>query len=304
MANIEKGKSPASAKWKYIVLALWAFGIAIYILKTQAEGKSFLGGTEHNIVAMVILFLLGRWLFSQGRKFCVGDAGESTALNRISSLPNAYTVFTNVQIQIGNRLGEIDEIVVGPTGVFAIEVKNHKGTITANGNGDWHQQNGKYSRTFMSPIKQVHRNVGMLIEMLKTQNVRAWIEPYVFFTDNASEIINAPERCTQNIDEIKQFILSNQPKNGLLETEKINEICSAIRNIMNGYAILNGESTALDRAIARTYATKKEKPKPVQSGKKQKTTKKKTIEKGQKPLHVEKPKKPTQPKPAKKKPPK
>ena len=62
-----------------------------------------------------------------------GDAGEQkagTILKR--SLPDGYTIIQNVRVTYNGRSSEIDNIIIGKSGVFVVEVKNVKGTVTGN----------------------------------------------------------------------------------------------------------------------------------------------------------------------------
>jgi Nuclease-related domain len=71
------------------------------------------------LLIFVTPFLAGRFLrIDQGRY------GERVILKILKSLPDEYTVFHSVQLP--GRRSDIDFVVVGPTGIFAIEVKSHR----------------------------------------------------------------------------------------------------------------------------------------------------------------------------------
>lgn len=75
--------------------------------------------------AFILAFvLIAHNIVKQMGKNDRGEAGEGQVKKLLMSLSDEYTVFQNVPIL--NRL-DIDFIVVGPVGVFAIEVKSHKG---------------------------------------------------------------------------------------------------------------------------------------------------------------------------------
>ena len=64
-----------------------------------------------------------------------GAYGEEMAVKVLTQLPNDYVVFGGVEISQMNSksVGEqIDVVVVGPTGIFAIEVKNCKRNMHNN----------------------------------------------------------------------------------------------------------------------------------------------------------------------------
>lgn len=59
-----------------------------------------------------------------------GANAEDNIAARLAALPDAYVVFHN----LARVCGDIDHIVVGPTGVFTLETKGHRGTVTSAGN--------------------------------------------------------------------------------------------------------------------------------------------------------------------------
>ena len=60
-----------------------------------------------------------------------GALGEHAVLNTLESLSDRYFVLNDVRTANGN----LDHIVVGPTGLFAIETKNWRGLVTVNEQG-------------------------------------------------------------------------------------------------------------------------------------------------------------------------
>lgn len=58
-----------------------------------------------------------------------GQKGEWEVKVELSKLPENYTVYCDVLLP--GRKSNIDFIVTGPTGVFVLEVKSHKGNISS-----------------------------------------------------------------------------------------------------------------------------------------------------------------------------
>ena len=67
-----------------------------------------------------------------------GFLGEHQVAIELEGLSDQFTVFNNVN----TRRGNLDHVVVGPTGLFAIETKNWRGHITATADGEL-MKNGK-----------------------------------------------------------------------------------------------------------------------------------------------------------------
>ena len=60
-----------------------------------------------------------------------GARGEWLTANKLEMLANCYRVFNNVAA----TNGDLDHVVVGPSGIFAIETKNWRGVIQSNAKG-------------------------------------------------------------------------------------------------------------------------------------------------------------------------
>ena len=90
-------------------------------------------------IAAVILFLAGILLILGGAAgsmrvaaFFKGAAGEEIVARELGFLPAGYHVFHSLEAGGGVMMwrgGDIDHVVVGPTGVFAIETKNWRGRV-------------------------------------------------------------------------------------------------------------------------------------------------------------------------------
>ena len=65
-------------------------------------------------------------------KWRKGTLGEHAVLAILESLSDRYFVLNDVKTATGN----LDHIVVGPTGLFAIETKNWRGLVTVNAQGN------------------------------------------------------------------------------------------------------------------------------------------------------------------------
>lgn len=64
--------------------------------------------------------------------FRKGAIGEAVTGYILEGLPNTYYVVNDLKTEFGN----IDHVVIGPTGVYAIDTKNWKGIVTAGENGE------------------------------------------------------------------------------------------------------------------------------------------------------------------------
>jgi hypothetical protein len=90
--------------------------------------------------------------------FFKGAAGEEAVARVLASLPAGFEVFHSLDLGGGLlmwRRGDLDHLVVGPTGIFAIETKNWQGTVTLE-QGELRVDGVLPGR---SPVRQAHQAV-------------------------------------------------------------------------------------------------------------------------------------------------
>jgi len=109
----------------------------------------------------VALFLV--WAVRDGLKgidaFFKGTRGEESVAVLLASLPRAYHVFHDFSCE---AMKSIDHVVVGPSGLFAIETKCWSGTVTLE-NGAVLVNGGAPSRP---PLEQARASARALVRFL------------------------------------------------------------------------------------------------------------------------------------------
>lgn len=118
-----------------------------------------------------------------------GKQGEERTALLLNSLPDSYKLIRNAVISYEGRKSEIDNIVVGNTGLFIIETKNHRGHIS----GDCHEMYWTqhkidnygecHSKNFYNPTKQVATHIYRLKGILRQNNIRVFINGAVYFSN-------------------------------------------------------------------------------------------------------------------------
>ena len=122
-------------------------------------------------------------------KEIAGKEGEDMTAALLSCLPEDYTILRNSTLTYQNESSEIDNIIIGKTGVFIVETKNLKGTVHADyRDKDWKkvkidQYGISHEDSFYSPLKQVGTHTFRLANYLRSNGVRIHIESMVFFSN-------------------------------------------------------------------------------------------------------------------------
>ncbi|MGH2641595.1 MAG: nuclease-related domain-containing protein [Actinomycetota bacterium] len=95
------------------------------------------------LLVVAISFLASKGRILDFESWLIGASGESQVRQTLRDLePLGYSVIGDVDMGRGN----VDHVVVGPTGVFAIETKNRGGRVVAGGDGllnEWHQADAR-----------------------------------------------------------------------------------------------------------------------------------------------------------------
>lgn len=130
MAKIH-GVAGEWARVKGAILGLWPLGLGLF-----AAGFSLsawiVAGHGWGSLALAASFALIAWSLVHGARrvesFYIGARGEERVSSILRGLPDCYHVFNDF-VAMGVH---VDHVVVGPAGVFAIETKFWRGTVTVD----------------------------------------------------------------------------------------------------------------------------------------------------------------------------
>ena len=215
MAIIYEGKNQLGRQTKRYLINCVFFAIILiwYYLRSFTYGF-WLDGF-YNLLPIPFLAWPMLYYYEKYKILRVGVQGEKQALRGFSMLSNQYHVLNNVPCAFDGQLCEIDLLVVGPNGVFVIEVKNHNGTIKGESEAPvWNQQKvgrqgGEYSKRIRNPIKQMKRSIYILSKYMEVKGIKQWIDGVVYFPNPEVCMMVEAENVYDNealvIEHIKSF---------------------------------------------------------------------------------------------------
>jgi hypothetical protein len=170
--------------------------------------------------------LIGLLIFRHyQRKYHVykgGRQGEKTVINTLTNnLNDEYYLINGAYLKGGG--GDIDHIVLGPTGVYVLETKNWSGKIICNGN-QWHRP-GKKAKG--NPSLQARHNTQKVKRLIGSSHIfqrfNIWVEGLLVFTNtNANLTINNPTITVLRVQQLPDYI--KKQKNSNLTKEQIQQI--------------------------------------------------------------------------------
>ena len=206
----------------------------------------------------IAIFLFSGYFFSQCSRRCSGSWGEHEALSGLSKeLPDQYHLFVNVSV---HEKMESDMVVIGPNGVFIVEVKSFNGTLEGSVNDrNWvlhkvGRKGGRYTKTIKNPLRQLKRNIAILSQYLKLERCSAWIDGVVLFpNDNTEWCDGVPDKCFEASRDVAQHIVSYEPRRPLSE-HLIGKLIASLEKCQEGSAMTLNEFKDKTETIQKKFA--------------------------------------------------
>lgn len=160
-----------------------------------------------------------------------GKRGESEAGDLIGHvLYEDDHLFRNVSVEVKKSETELDFVIVNAYGVHIIEVKNYVGTLYGNEDDhDWRKVKitrfgRRYVKMVRNPIKQVKRQVYILAEYLRENDIDVWVSGYALLTENNSPVHN--EYVLESLHDIDRALHTEQRQH--LSEEQVGKIVSLL----------------------------------------------------------------------------
>ena len=151
-----------------------------------------------------------------------GLKGQQILPKALSSLSDDYILINNVSLK--DRSCDIDHVIVGSKGLFAIESKHYNGEVFGQGDEWGYLKRGRaggfYKGHIGNPAKQIKRNVWelkqRLDQILSSKGIDpagVWVEPIVVFT-NPKTILKITDSAVTAIklDSLFNFIEKYEAK--------------------------------------------------------------------------------------------
>ncbi len=173
-------------KKRRILSMLVSLAGVVFFLGGPVAGEPTLSLT--GLIIALVGYMWNRKIHTIVEVIQAGIVGEEHASMVFAGLPDDYTVYSDLSIEVDGKTSQLDHVVVGPSGIFVIETKNMTGDIQ----GDFEDQEWKqvklsrqkvvYERTFYNPVKQVGTHVYRLSQLLKSARIHTWVQGIVYFS--------------------------------------------------------------------------------------------------------------------------
>jgi hypothetical protein len=203
-------KNLAKAVLCVVLFFLIFFALSLRVLFTLSLGIFDAAGLLVSLVPLAAFYFYLR----KYRIYNAGWVGERRVAKLLSSkLSDDYFLINDLYLHNGG--GDIDHVVLGPSGIFVLETKNWSGDITCN--GDMWQRTGK--RSFKgSPSLQVKRNAAKIKYIIDSsqafRSLDVWVEGIVVFTNNHATLnLNNPTVLILKLPQLPSHITTQRSPN-------------------------------------------------------------------------------------------
>ena len=143
----------------------------------------------------LVLVLLGFTFWMDASSTRKGWEGEQRVALELSYLNDEFLLLNDVMLPRGR--GNIDHILVGPTGVFVFETKNYSGKYVCYGDRRFFQGVGqKYDVSSVSV--QAKNNANALASLLHTAGFTVDVNPVIVFTHPSVQPNASSPHCSDS----------------------------------------------------------------------------------------------------------
>lgn len=171
------------------------------------------------LLVVLIFILVGSNAYQREQREIknAGNTGEAIFNSRIRGILRGDDVLiNNISLSVNGKEAEIDNLIINKNGIFIVEVKNYNGKLFGNTDDyEWTKVKispggNAFSKQVKNPIKQMKRQIYILSQYLKENNIRIWINGYAYFINSNSPV---NDECVINdISELDRIIHKQQDK--------------------------------------------------------------------------------------------
>lgn len=174
-----------------------------------------------------------------------GHEGEQRVMEHLSRLPDEWVLVSGYR----NAKGEIDQILLGPSGIFAIEIKFINGVVHCDGDRWWSDKYDRYGNLVETgkpladkrgrgPSKQVNESADLLQSFLAKHANITQVQRVIVLAHTRSRLGELNNLAVDAVTTIDAFDLGRlfSLSSTKLDAQAVDQVLQAIRK---GHAFFN-----------------------------------------------------------------
>lgn len=242
-------------RWLRRITAALAILTGLAVLAVLVEERTWWLALVLGVFSLASGFGLGYYEWAYRRrsgargKLQAGLRGQHLLAKLLAPLSDSYYLINNLKLP--GRADDVDHMVIGPNGIFALEAKHHRGRIFWR-DGQWYQSKISHrgrlqpEEPIRDPTQQLKRNVDYLRSCINrtdptlSRRTRLWIEGAVVFTHPAVSL-DLPQEVLSQLSfpilrgrDLPALILGHMPRRPYSKAE-IRQIVSMFGHLESGY---------------------------------------------------------------------
>lgn len=132
-----------------------------------------------------------------------GELGEERVVNVLHhALDGHWWLFRNLELP-GRKVSDFDLVLVGPPGIWLLEVKALGGEYRNTGDRWETLWKGRWIKSFADPSRQARRNAAMLSQALKGKQTSQWVNAVLVWANPESKLtVDYPSVPVWELDQV------------------------------------------------------------------------------------------------------
>jgi hypothetical protein len=189
---------------------LGAFSVSVFMGKYTVL---ILAGLLASLVFLVVFWRNG---IRRIESYFVGARGEEKVALELRRLPDDYHIFHDY---VAGKY-HVDHVVVGPSGIYAVETKNWHTQVTVE---DGYILYGEQRLPSKNPLKQAKAQRMAVSKVLKEKNLNSDVIPVLCFASNTfvEKYVNIDQVDVMNLSELVEWISKKEQIFTSLEVERL-----------------------------------------------------------------------------------
>ena len=178
----------------------------------------------------ILLFYFGLSSFNRSIKWKKGIKGKRKVANALTWLDASYFLINGALLP-SHKGGQIDHVLVGPTGIFAIKTKNYGGSLRCYGE-DWYKRGYIKEYHIESISNQAKLSANYVEDSIKDVHAEDYpnkkVKPVLVFTNpNVKLDLHKPTVSVVTVERLCDFVKNNRPEI-FLPPEVLNHILDSL----------------------------------------------------------------------------
>lgn len=164
---------------------------------------SLLGWGGAKLFELCLDWVINR-LEKQINNYRLGQEGENNVIDRMRHLLDGNWYLFRSVVLPGQNKSDIDAVLIGPSGVWVLEIKTFNGQYRVIGDQWQHKKNQTWKPVKSDPTRQAVNNAKRLSDFIKNNNqIKLWVTPVVVWANPGSTL--TVQNSTTNIWRLEQL---------------------------------------------------------------------------------------------------